>query len=66
METKSNEACCYKIEHGMAMCDQPTYQTKRTIKLVAKNGKDIMIDPKASEITPTTVCWPIEGHSNQL
>ena len=31
-----------------------------------KNGKDMMVDPKPSEIKLTTVCWPIEGHSNQL
>ena len=61
MKAGSNEACYYKIEHGMVMCEQPTYQTERPIRLLAKNGKDMMVDPK-----PTTVCWPIEGHSNQL
>ena len=66
MKAGSNEACYYKIEHGMVICEQPAYQTERPIRLLAKNGKDMMVDPKPSEIKPTTVCWPIEGHSNQL
>ena len=66
MKVGSNEACYYKIEHGMVKCEQPAYQTEGLIRLLAKNGKDMMIDPKPSEIKPTTVCWPIEGHSNKL
>ena len=66
MKAGSNKACCYEIEHGMAICEQPTYQTERPIRLIAKNGKDMMVDPKPSEIKPMTVCWPIERHSNKL
>ena len=50
----------------MVICEQPAYQTERPISLLAKNGKDMMVDPKPSEIKPTIVCWPIEGHSNKL
>ena len=32
MKAGSNEACYYKIEHGMVMCEQPTYQTERPIR----------------------------------
>ena len=66
MKAGSNEAFYYKIEHGMVICEQSTYQTERPIRLLAKNGKDMMVDPKPSEIKPTTVCWPIEGNSNKL
>ena len=66
MKAGSNEACNYKIEHGMVMCEQLAYQTERSIRLLAKIGKDMMVYPKPSEIKPTTICWPIEGHSNQL
>ena len=62
MKAGSNEACYYKIEHGMVMCEQPAYQTERPISFLSKNGKDMMVDPKPSEIKPTIVCWPIEGH----
>ena len=66
MKAESNEACYYKIDHGMAICEQPAYQTERAIRLIAKNGKDMMVDPQSGEITPMTVCWPIEGHSDWL
>ena len=66
MKAGSNKACCYEIEHGMAICEQPTYQIGRPIRLIAKNGKYMMVDPKPSAITPRTVCWPIEGHSDKL
>ena len=62
----SNEACYYKIEHRRVICEQPAYQTERPIRLLAKNGKAMIVDPEPSELKPTTVCWPIEGHSNQL
>ena len=65
-KARSNEACCYKIEHVTAIYEYPAYQTERPIRLIAKNGKDMMVDPKPSEITTTTMCWPIEGHSNKL
>ena len=26
----------------------------------------MIVDPEPSELKPTTVCWPIEGHTNQL
>ena len=66
MKGGSNDACYYKIEHGMVICDQPAYQTERLIRLLAKNGEDMMVDPKPSKIKPTTMCWSIEGHPNQL
>ena len=36
MKVGSNETCCNKIDHGMAICEKPAYQTKRLIKLIAK------------------------------
>ena len=66
MKVKSNEACYYKIEHKMGRGEQPAYQSERLIRLIAKNGKDMIIDPKPREITPTTVCWPVEGHLDKL
>ena len=62
MKVGSIEVCYYKIENGMAICEQPTYQTKRSIRLIAKNGKYMIVDPKPSEITLMIVGWPIEGH----
>ena len=62
----SNEACYYKIEHRRVICEQPTYQTERPIRLLAKNGKAMIVDPEPSELKPTTVCWPTKGHSNKL
>ena len=50
----------------MARGEQSTYQSESLIKLIAKNGKDMIIDPKTKENTPTTMCWPIEEHSDQL
>ena len=48
----------------MVISEQPASQTERPIRLFAKNGKDMIVDPKPSELKPTTVCWPIEGHLN--
>ena len=31
MKAGSNEACYYKIEHGMVICEQQAYQTERPI-----------------------------------
>ena len=50
----------------MARGEQPLYERERLIRLIAKNGKDMIIDPTPREITSTTMCWPIEGHSDQL
>ena len=66
MKAESNEACFYKLEHIMVRGKQPTYQRERSIRLIAENGKDMIIDPKPREITPATMCWPIEGHLDQL
>ena len=32
MKAKSNEACYYKIEHGMARGEKPTYQSERQLQ----------------------------------
>ena len=66
MKVESNEVCYYKLEHGMVRDEQPAFQRERPIRLIAKNGKNMIIDPKPREITPTTVCWPIEGHLDKL
>ena len=36
MKAGSNKACYYKIEHGMAICEQLAYQTKRPIRFITK------------------------------
>ena len=46
--------------------EQPTFQGERPIRLIAKHGKNMIIDPKPREITSATMCWPIEGHLDQL
>ena len=66
MKVGSNEACHYKIQYGMAICEQPTYQTEKPIRLLVKNEKDMIVDPEPSELKPTTMCCLIEGHSNKL
>ena len=66
MKVESNEVCYYKLEHGMVRDEQSAFQRERPIRLIAKNGKNMIIDPKQREITPATVCWPIEGHLDQL
>ena len=50
----------------MVRDEQPVFQRERPIRLIAKNGKNMIIDPKPRDITPTTVCCPIEGHLHQL
>ena len=66
MKVDSNEVFYYKLEHGMIRDEQPTFQGERPIRLIAKHGKNMIIDPKPRDITPATVCWPIEGHLDQL
>ena len=50
----------------MARGEQPAYQSERPIRLIAKIGKDMIIEPEPREINPTIVCWPIEEHLDQL
>ena len=50
----------------MVRVEQPTFQRERPIRLIAKNGKNMIIDPKPKEITPATVCWPMERYLDQL
>ena len=64
MKAESNEAFYYKIKHGMPRGEQPTYQSERPIRMIAKNVKDMITDPRPREITPTIVCWPMKGHSD--
>ena len=64
MKAESNEACYYKIEHEMARGEQVVYQIEMLIRFIAKNGKEMIIDPKPRENTPMTVYWPTEGHSD--
>ena len=56
MKARSNEACYYKIEHRIVRCEQLAYQTEKPIRLLAKNGKDMIVDPEPSELKPTSVC----------
>ena len=40
----------------MVRCDQLAYQTKKPNRFLAKNGKDMIVDPEPSELKPTSVC----------
>ena len=66
MKVVSNEVFYYKLEHGMIRDEQPAFQGERPIRLITKHGKNMIINPKPRDITPATVCWPIEGHLDQL